>query len=161
MSFTTNIELTQEAQKYGLPLVAVLNKDQLPLVPQRGFYIINLQDATDEFGRDLNGTHWTVIYIEGKNACYLDTFGFPPPLEVQNFLKPYVPYPYNQQQIQNPRSGYCGVYVLFFMYYMTINKPIIPNVNRRFNCFLRLWSARVEDNLSRLKTYIRGKFPYV
>lgn len=161
MSFTTNFELIQEARKYGLPLIGVFNKDMLPKVPQQGFYIINLQDATDEFGRDLSGTHWTVIYIEGKDAIYMDTFGFRPPLEVQSFLKPFVPYAYNKQQIQNPRSGYCGVYVLFFMYYMTINKPILPNLNRRFTSFLRLWSPRVEDNLSRLKTFIRGKFPYL
>ena len=161
MSFTTNIELMQEAQKYALPLIGIYNKDELPKVPQQGFYIVNLQDARDEYGNDLSGTHWTVIYIEGKKAIYMDTFGFPPPLEVQLLLKAYVPYLHNQQQIQNPKSGYCGVYVLYFMYYMTINRPIIPHLNCRFNCFLRLWSFRVEDNLSRLKTFIRGKFPYV
>ena len=91
----------QEARKYGLPLVGIYNKDELPKVQQQGFYIINLQDATDEFGNDLSGTHWTVIYIEGKKAVYMDTFGFRPPLQVQSFMKPYIPYLHNQQQIQN------------------------------------------------------------
>lgn len=161
MSFTTNFELMKEAQKYGLPLVGVFNKDEMPRIVQRGFYVINLQDSKDEFGNDLGGTHWTVIYIEGKEACYFDSFGFPPPLEIQNFLKPFVPYPFNRQQIQNERGGYCGVYVLYFMYYMTINRPTIPNLRKRFNSFLRLWSCRVEDNLTRLKTFIKGKFPYL
>lgn len=161
MSFTTNFELIQEAKKSGLPLVGVFNKDQLPKVPQNGFYIINLQDSQDEYGQDLDGTHWTVIYIEGRDACYFDSFGFPPPLEVQSFLKPYVPYPFNRQQIQNERGGYCGVYVLYFMYYMTIHRAIIPNLRKRFTTFIRVWSVDVEDNLRRLKTFIRGKFPYL
>lgn len=160
MSFTTNFQLIEQAQKYGLPLIGVFNKDELPQVPQQGFYIINLQDAEDLFGRPLEGTHWTVAYIEGTRACYFDSFGFPPPLELQYFLKPYAPYPYNRQQIQNERGGYCGVYVLWFMYFMVNNRRDIPNLHKRLTAFSRLWSPRVEDNLTRLKQYIRDKFPF-
>lgn len=160
MSYTTNFQLMEQARKQGLPLVGVFNKDALPSVRQQGFYIINLSDTENSQGESLPGTHWTVMYIEGKKACYWDSFGFPPPLEAQHFLKPYIPYPYNRHQIQNEKGGYCGVYVLYFMKFMTLNRQKKPSLDTRMKIFSSLFYCEVERNLTRLKELTRGIFPF-
>lgn len=150
----TNWDLENEAHKYRLPLVGVFTKDQIPKTIQNGFYIINLQDDYDSQGNDLMGSHWTVFLIEGKEAVYFDSFGFAPPIEVQNFLKPFLPYPYNTQVVQSMRSTVCGDYVMFFMRYMYMNRKNIQSVKRRFENFLRLWDKDVLKNRDKLINYL-------
>lgn len=155
MSFMTNWELENQAHARKLPLNGIYNKDLLPTVAKPGFYIINLQDDLDMHGNDLPGSHWTCIYVEGKQAVYFDSFGFAPPIEVQNFLRRYVPYKYNTQVIQSMRSGVCGQYVLFFMVFMRKHASQMYNLNRRFDAFLRLWSPKVTDNRTKLLDYLK------
>lgn len=150
----TNWDLENEAFKYRLPLIGVYNKDQLPNTYKNGFYIINLQDDYDSQGNDLPGSHWTVFMIEGKEAVYFDSFGFAPPVEVQNFLRPFLPYQYNTQVIQSMTSTVCGKYVLYFMMFMYYNKKRVMNVKRRFQMFLRLWSPDVSKNRELLLKYL-------
>jgi len=140
----TNIELEEETRKYGIPLVGIFNKDTLPKSPQNGGYIINLQDDYGSDGQDLSGTHWTAFYIEGKKVAYMDSFAFPPPIQVQNFLKPFIPYDYNDKQIQNVSSGHCGMYVISFLKFMTKNKQL--PFNQRFQRFLSIYSNNVLKN---------------
>lgn len=143
----TNYDLEEEAYKFHVPLVGIYNKDTLPPHPQEGGYIINTQDDLDATtGEDLPGTHWVAFYIEGKHAVYFDSFGFAPSLQVQNFLKPFIPYEYNTKLIQNIQSGVCGNYVLYFLVYMTRARRNDPNLNQRFKKFLSLWSPDVEKN---------------
>lgn len=150
----TNWDLENEAHRYNLPLRGVYNKDQLPSTPQHGFYIVNLQDDYDSNGNDLPGSHWTVFYVEGRQAVYFDSFGFAPPLQVQNLLKPFQPYPYNRQVVQSVRSTVCGKYVLFFMIYMHRNRQRIKNVSRRFTDFMRLWDKDTSKNRDKLLKYL-------
>ena len=150
----TNWDLENEAHAKRLPLIGVFNKDQIPRHYKNGFYIINLQDDFDSRGQDLPGSHWTVFYVEGKEAVYFDSFGFAPPVEVQNFLKPFAPYPYNQQVVQSMRSTVCGDYVMFFMMYMYHNKNWTRNLRKRFAAFMRLWSPNVLKNRELLLKYI-------
>lgn len=150
----TNWDLEEEAHRFRLPLNGILNKDQLPRVPKQGFTIINLQDDLDSMGNDLPGSHWTCFYIEGKHAIYFDSFGFAPPTQVQNLLKPFIPYQYNTQVIQSMRSGVCGKYVLYFMVFMTYNRNRVHHPNRRFKAFLNLWSKDVSKNRQRLLDFL-------
>lgn len=150
----TNWDLENEAHKYHLPLIGVFNKDQIPSHFKNGFYIINLQDDYDADGNNLPGSHWTVFYIEGKEAVYFDSFGFAPPVEVQNFLKPFVPYPYNEQEVQSMRSTVCGNYVLYFMLFMYRNRQKLLSVKQRFKAFLSLWSPDPSQNRERLLKYL-------
>ena len=32
------------------------------------------------------GTHWTCLFIKNGKLIYFDSYGFPPPLEVENIL---------------------------------------------------------------------------
>lgn len=166
----TNWDLENEAHRYNLPLVGVFNKDQLPKGIREGFYIINLQDDLDSMGNDLMGSHWTVFIIEGRGvpppfpggqggqsppqAAYFDSFGFAPPVEVQNFLKPFLPYPYNTQVVQSMASTVCGDYVMLFMMFMHAHRKDMRNVRRRFQAFMALWDKDVKKNRERLLKYL-------
>lgn len=151
---TTNVEFEQYCRRLGIPLTGIYNKDILPSVSKQGYYLINLQDDLDEHGNDLDGTHWTCFIIEGKKACYLDSFGFPPPVQVKHFLKPFVPYPYNIKQIQNPRSHVCGYFCLYFFWFM-MHHPKLP-MYQRFDRFIDLWDDDDTKNLTLLKKYIHS-----
>lgn len=153
MSFQTNSQLEQMAFKLKIPLIGVFSKDTLPNRPQDGGYIINMEDDTDEHGNHLSGTHWVAVYIEKGQACYFDSFGFPPPVNIQIFLQHYRPYAYNKKDIQNPMSGYCGKYCLYFLWFMVHHKEH-RELSKRLDKFCDLWSDDYEKNLTLLKKYL-------
>ena len=152
----TNFDLINKSRKYNIPLVWIGAKDQLPKIPIQGCYVCNLDNIYDVNGnlKRESGTHWVSWYIEGKHANYLDSFGFGPPVEVENFLKPYIPYLINNKEIQNINSGYCGDYCLYFLWYMSHNKRI-KNVNKRFRYFLEIWNIDTIKNLQILKSQFK------
>lgn len=115
----TNFELEELAQKHSIPLNTVVCKDQLPPIARPGGYIVNMQDSHDG-----NGTHWVCVYIEGQRAAYFDSFGVLPPVEIEQFLKPYQPYLYSIREIQNIRSSICGYYCLYMLWFMSRNKKV-------------------------------------
>ena len=158
MSYTTNRQLADKAKRLGLPLVGVFSKDELPTVPQNGYYIVNLEDETSSAGIYNDGSHWVGIGIEDNKAVYWDSYGVAPPVEVQTFLKPFIPYEYSTKMIQSPRSGWCGMYQIFFIAFMTKHRHKYPNMYQRYKCFLRLWSPDYTKNLDMLKRFMRG-FP--
>jgi hypothetical protein len=149
----TNWDLMRDASKLNLPLIGIYNKDIIPTDYRNGFYIINLQDDLDEHGRDLSGTHWTVFYIEDKQAAYFDSFGFKPPIQVQNFLKPFLPYAYSTKIIQNINSGVCGKYVLAFMKFMH-NHRHMKSLKSRLVAFTNLFNINPKKNRDILLDYL-------
>lgn len=151
----SNTELEDYTRQLHIPLRFIKNKDKLNEMPlQNGAYIVNLQDDYRADGVDLTGTHWVAFWIENGKAVYFNSFGLPPPAEVQLFLYKFRPYSYNHNQIQNTMSGWCGIYVLAFLHYMNTHKKIpLP---LRFQKFLDLFSDNVRDNLTILKK-IMGK----
>lgn len=151
----TNTDLVAYAGRLHIPLRFIGNKDQLKnFILQNGAYIINLQDDYRADGMDLSGTHWTAFWIENGKAIYFNSFGLPPPAEVQLFLYRFRPYPYNHNQIQNTRSGWCGIYVIAFLHYINRHRDI--SLEKRFQKFLDLFSDNPLENLSILKK-IMGK----
>lgn len=103
----TNIDLENMADRLELPLVGVYSKDELVSgnnPRQIGNYIINMQSSSDG-----NGTHWVcaTVFRNGK-ALYFDSFGFPSPIAIQEFLQPFKPYAYNNRDIQDYNSDNCG-----------------------------------------------------
>jgi hypothetical protein len=148
----TNFQLEDLASKHKIPLVGVFNKDTLPNFHRDGGWIINLQDSVDKDGKGLPGTHWTAFYCEGKHAAYFDSFGFPPPVQVQQFLEKKYNVVWSRKQIQNIVSEVCGWYCLFFIWFMGRNKL---QFNKRFSKFLSLFSTDVEKNLTVLKRLLK------
>ena len=141
----TNFDLERECRRLNLPLVGIFNKDTLPMIRRDGYYIINLQDDYHSNGQDLMGTHWTVFGVQKNKAAYFDSFGFPPPIQVENFLKPYSPFPYSSRQIQSMQSGVCGKYVIYWIYYMHTRNGL-SNPRRSMAQFLSLWSPEPRKN---------------
>lgn len=150
----TNIDISEDLHKLHVPLVGIYNKDKFPNVPRRnGAYVINLDDDTDSMGNDKSGTHWVGMFIEGKHAGYYDSFGFSPPRQVQDFLKPYRPYIINDKHIQNEASGVCGTYVIYFLWWMTNQTKL--QFNQRFKAFVELFSDDTKKNRQILSDKIR------
>ena len=51
-SLTTNQQLIDLANKFSIPLVAVVSKNHLyDMKPEKGGYIVNMEDSTDGDGR--------------------------------------------------------------------------------------------------------------
>ena len=76
-----------------------------------GFYIINLQSS-----KNGNGTHWCSLYVINPNySIWFDSFGFPPPIEIEKLLKKYN---YNKMGIQNIDASTCGYYCIAFIKFM-------------------------------------------
>lgn len=159
MSYTTNRQLAEKARKLNLPLVGVYSKDELPPTPRDGYYIVNLEDETNASGVFNDGSHWVGIGIEGNKAIYWDSYGIAPPVEVQSFLTPFIPYEYSTKMIQSPRSGWCGMYQIYFIAFMTHHRQRVPNFYHRYACFLKLWSTDYNRNLDTLRRYMGGLRP--
>jgi len=141
-SRTTGDQLARLASRYHIPLNSICNKDILDrTIPRKGAYIINMQDSTEG-----SGTHWVALWLDKENgskvACYFDSFGIDPPLDVIAFMRRYVhrgglTY-VSQKHIQNINSGYCGQYCISFFVHM-IN-PKIRSVKKKYQLFLDAFS---------------------
>lgn len=146
-SNASSVQLIRLAAQHMIPLVGIFARDELPAKLGNGGYIVNMDDSAGP------GTHWTAFYIDGRKAAYFDSFGVEPPLEVIRALKPYK-YTINRKVIQNPASGYCGMYCLVFIWMMRVLKDREPKLRDRLKTFQKLWSENVEDNLRVLKYFV-------
>jgi hypothetical protein len=57
------------------------------------------------------------LYIDYSDACYWDSFGMVPPLDVSKLCK-NKRLIYNKDQIQNLNQEACGYYCLAFLHFM-------------------------------------------
>lgn len=148
-------DLKEIAVKHRIPLNDVFMKDEPPSVIYEGGYIINMADGEAENG----GTHWIALYIPsfGKVIGFMDSFGFIPPQSVINWIKMSglngYRMAYNEKQIQNIKSGGCGIYSLFFIDFMSRlhqNVSIEDGMER----FIKLFDDDTKKNLTILKSLV-------
>jgi hypothetical protein len=99
-------------------------KNNLPSRLSNGFYIINLNGQS----------HWTALYKHGKNYYYYDSYGFVPPVEVENKLPEYI---YNDKQIQTLNQTSCGFYCVAWCRYLENAK----NKRLAFEKFINLFTV--------------------
>jgi len=141
----TNIDLEDMANKLKLPIVGVFSKDELVQgrAPREiGSYYINMQDSDKG-----NGTHWVFAKIfESGHGLYFDSFGFHPPISVQEFLKPFKPYAINNRDIQDYYSQNCGRFCILCDYY--------TDKYDDYEKFLECWSDDKKNNDHKLKNMI-------
>lgn len=88
-------------------------KDELPLL-KNGFYVINLNGQS----------HWTCLCKHGNEYLYADSFGFVPPVEVENAIKKNggKSYVSMDNQLQYIDHTSCGFYVIAFCKYLNNRK---------------------------------------
>lgn len=141
LTTTNDLQLKEYAEKMGLPLLNILMRDEMNELKKDGFYIINLDNSNG------NGTHWTSLYFHPLNSCYFDSYGFVPPLEVEQKIKPYI---YNDADIQDFNSEACGYYALAFIKFLNdkTNKEVA------FKEFLKLFKNNTKENDDILKKYL-------
>lgn len=138
----TNFKLEDLAKEYNLPLNDIIMKDRGDEeINKNGFYIINLDDS------DGGGTHWTCLYFSKGLSIYFDSFGFVPPIEIENNIKPYI---YNHKDIQDYNSKACGWYCLAFIKFLNDKN----NKEIAFKEFLNLFKNNVKENDDILKKYL-------
>lgn len=95
--------------------------------PLTGLNIINLGD------HQIGGTHWTSVYVNGKNSFYYDSFAAPP----EDILLKYLPKNviYNDYfQSQDINEELCGIWALVFLKNMSTLKKN-ASLNEIFNKF--------------------------
>lgn len=150
----TNTDLENIAVKHHILLNDVFMKDEPPQQIFYGGYIINLQDAELNKG----GTHWVAVYVppHEKKIAYFDSFGFPPPQSVINWIKSTglrnYKIAFNTKQIQNINSGGCGIYCLFFIDFM--GKKHKTDIEDDIHEFGELFDDDTTKNLTLLKKYV-------
>ena len=138
---STNIQLLDFTEKMGLPLNDILMRDEMNQLKDDGFYIINLDTSNN------NGTHWTALYYHPLNSYYCDSFGFVPPLEVEEKIKPYL---YNDSDIQDFNSEACGYYCLAFIKFLYDK----TDKELAFKEFLKMFGKKTIENDNILKKYL-------
>jgi hypothetical protein len=122
----------------GLPLKEILMRDEMNKLKVDGFYIINLDTSNN------NGTHWTALFFHPLQSYYCDSFGFVPPLEVEQRIKPYL---YNDKDMQDFNSEACGYYCLAFI-------KFLHDKNDRelaFKEFFKMFGKKTIENDNKLK----------
>ena len=70
--------------------------------------VINIDHSRNE------GTHWTCLFINNGTSYYFDSYGFEPPLEVQEYCKE--PRYYSSDRIQQFNEVICGHYSIYVLY---------------------------------------------
>lgn len=155
-SFSTNTQLEKLAWSLRIPLDGIYWLNKLPRLFNNGCaYIINLQSSEDEG----YGTHWVAVAVDKDGHIhYFDSFGAPPPMEVEE-LAITRPFSHSTQLIQNPRSGYCGLYCILFLAAAFNRLPLAagPTMSARIQRYNSLFSqADITANKTRLlKLYER------
>jgi hypothetical protein len=139
----TNFQLIDILKKYNIKINGIYMKDELPDKLSIGFYICNLQSSYQG-----NGSHWTALYYNPKLSVYFDSYGFIPPLEIEQKIKPYV---YNNKDIQNYQSSSCGYFCVAFIKYMYKS----TNIFQSYNEFETIFSNDTEKNDAILRSILK------
>ena len=104
----SNFEIEDAVKKIGLKnFCGVFLRDTLPKKPKRNeCAIINLDDTSGD------GTHGVAWFKRGDKRWYFDSFGLPPPTELNNYLGDVF---YPTEQIQPRQEVICGHLCLFVL----------------------------------------------
>ena len=147
----SNIDILNLANRLNLPLVGVNLKDQLPKRKIKGLIVVNLGDAST------GGSHWTCFSTKDKNVFYYDSFGMPPPQEVDEYIKATTGkkrYTINKIQTQSLNGTYCGWFAIACLYCMMHTKGSVAKRMDAFNDWLN--SEDLNDNYYKLLNFFNG-----
>jgi thioredoxin-related protein len=138
----SDTDISKYCSQLKLPLENILMRDEIKDNLKEGFYVVNLDTSKND------GTHWTVCYSYPLKSCYFDSFGFVPPLELEEKIKPYI---YNDKDIQDWDSDACGWYCIAFIKFLhdKMNKELA------FKEFLNLFKSNTKENDKILREYLK------
>ena len=152
MSILSNYDIIDLCEYYNIPLVGVFSKNELPKKLKNGCYTINLADS------DKPGSHWCGFTFYNGQVCYFDSFGFPPPNEIDKHMKKRVKVEnqsiYSLDQIQEIDEVICGWFCVCFLYAMTFN---LGPPRKRFQTYINHFvDVDFDKNKSILKKMINN-----
>ena len=107
--------LSNEKKVTSRTFKGVYTLDEIEHIKQRSFpstYVFNLDPSYKP------GVHWVAVYIDRRGLVeYFDSFGLPPPREIEGFLYTYVEsWNYNNVPVQELYSTTCGQFDVFYIY---------------------------------------------
>lgn len=114
----SNIDILQICNYLKIPIVDVFSKDELPSQKIKGLFVVNLGDSST------GGTHWCCMSTIPKNVFYFDSFGAPPSISIDKYIKKVTNkkrYFINKIQVQNLTGTWCGwvcIAVMWLMMYL-------------------------------------------
>ena len=105
----TNFQLIDAAKKLKLKhFKGVFVRDELPKKPsKKECGIVNTGDSST------NGFHWVCWYKDGDEKYSFDSYGQPPLVELDHYLKGSVNY--NSERVQFGNTSYCGHLCLYVL----------------------------------------------
>jgi hypothetical protein len=161
----SNFDIQRICNKLKLPIVGVFSKDELRTQNRKiGSYYVNMENSNEG-----EGTHWVLakIYdddsrdddrdmkeIHKVGALYFDPFGLDMPKEIETFLSPFKPIPYNNRQIQSINTSECGWYCISCDYALE-HKKHDETYLEDFEKYIALWSDEPTKNLKLLKSFFK------
>lgn len=140
MKVLSSYEIQEICTKNDIRFNGIYCRNEIPKVLQEGWYVLNLDKASGD------GTHWCCWCCGKTMNLYFDSFGFPPPTDLEKRLGTYT---YNSKKIQNMNSDSCGWFCLMAIKYCEDR----GNTLRAFNQFLSLFSDASSKNEKILENY--------
>jgi hypothetical protein len=129
----SNLDIEKYLKNYKR-FIGCFQKDQLPLIEPRCYYIVNLQSS-----KDGDGSHWCCLYCIKNNLIFwFDPMGFPPPQEIANQYNYY----YNHIDIQDYNATTCGYYCIAMIKYTYL----FHNVKKGIEAFVHLFKKDTTKN---------------
>jgi len=133
MNVLNDTEINEILKKYNIKINGIFQKDKIDYL-KKGFYIINLQSSI--YG---SGSHWCCLYFDPDMSFWWDSFGFPPPTEIELLLNSY---DYNKYDIQNISTSSCGFYCIAFIKFLYNKK----DKKKAFETFINLFKDNTFNN---------------
>lgn len=153
----SNYELFDIAEYYRLPLNNIYLRDQCPRKIKEGLYIYNLDDSKQDIPY---GTHWTCSIGDDKELVYFDSFGTPPPIEIDKFIKSkYKQYGWNNWIIQNIKSEFCGFFCIALFLYVQNQRLKFKSLMDCVNEFINLFENDTSKSDKIIQSYFRAVPP--
>ena len=84
--------------------------------------ILNIDDSSGD------GTHWTCLCCQKGTCLYFDSYGFVPPIEVQNYCKGF----YSTFKVQAPNEIICGHYCIYVLYKLNMGSLFSDILNELY-----------------------------
>jgi hypothetical protein len=127
---------------HNYPLNGCYSKDELPSHLRNGWYVVNMENY-----KKGDGTHWVALNCERKKCDYFDSFGFPPPVEIQKACRGRK-IMYNTKEIQDYNSSACGFYCI---------GAIVYSEDGEYNKFITSFSDYTKANDTILYKLLKKK----
>jgi len=149
----SNVELFTMSEHYRLPLHDIYLRDQCPSKIKQGLYIYNLDDSKQDIPY---GTHWTCSIGDAKELIYFDSFGSPPPIEVDKFIKSkYKTYGWNNWIVQNIKSDFCGFFCIGLFLYVQLHRQKFHSLMECANEFMNLFGDDTTKSDKIIQSFFR------